>query len=168
MLNRSRAVSSFALAVVALTVTAPAVAQDLKIGYVNIEALLQQSPQYQEAARFVETEVARVQAELAAMEQQLGEEQQRFERDASVMSDEERAALERQIRDMTRDLQRAAEEGREELNILTNEQMAEIDRTLRQRIEAYARSEEYDLIIANAYYASADVDITDSILETLQ
>ncbi|HEX7082370.1 MAG TPA: OmpH family outer membrane protein [Gammaproteobacteria bacterium] len=166
MLEKFRTPRIFAL--LAVLVAAPAAAQDLKIGYVNFELLVRESPQYEQSAATLRTEAARIESEIMTMQQRLDEARQRLERDASVLSQQERADLEREVRDLARDVQRAIEEGRQDLSIRENEELDRIGRLVLEAIQAYGRSESYDLILRAAAYVDEDLDVTDAILETLR
>lgn len=147
----------------------PAHAQrDLKIGVVNFPLLVQQSPQFQQMTTALETEFAPRQRELLTQQQELETKQQTFERDASVMGEQERLDLERQIRDAARDLQRAGNEFREDLDVRRNEEMNKVQRVVFEQVQAYARSEGYHLVVAEAVYFDSRLDITEAVLKALQ
>ncbi|HEX7080878.1 MAG TPA: OmpH family outer membrane protein [Gammaproteobacteria bacterium] len=167
MVKAFRAWGPVALAA-GMLIAGPSQAQDLKIGVVNFPLLVQQSPQFEQMNAALETEFAPRQRDIVTMRQELEEKQQRLQRDAEVMSDQERANLEREIRDGARDLERAVNELREDANIRQNEELNKVQRTVLQRVQDYARSEDYDLIVAEALYFDSDLDITEAVLEMLQ
>lgn len=162
-----RALGPIALLWAAL-VAGPAQAQDLKIGVVNFAALVEQSPQAQQIATDIEAEFAGRQRDLMTLQRELQTQQETFQRDSSVMGEQERLNLERQIRDGQRELQRAGNEFREDLNIRQNEEINKLQRSVLQIVQDYAREEEYDLIVAEALYFSSAIDITEDVLEVLQ
>jgi outer membrane protein len=165
MFKAFRALSPFVL-LAGLFLAAPAQAQ--KIGVVDFARLVQQSPQYEAMAQSLETEFAPRQREILNLQQELQEKQQRFERDRSVLSEQERSSLERDLRDGARDLQRQGNQFQEDLNIRQNEEIGRIQRTVLQAVQDYARRERYDLIIAEALYFNNDLDITAAVLEQLR
>lgn len=156
--------------VLAALVAAPAHAQrgGLKIGVVNLVALVEQSPQYQQMTSTLETEFAPRQREILNMQQELQQKQETYQRDASVLGEQERANLERELRDGQRDLQRLGNEYREDLNIRQNEEINKVQRAVLQQVQNYAREEDYDLVVAEAVYFSSAIDITEAVLEVLQ
>lgn len=169
MRSRMHAGGTLALCLAGLALgAAQAQAQDIRIGVVNMSRLIEQAPQAQAIMAELRDEFAPRQRDLVAMQTELQEKQETYQRDASVMGAEERANLEREIRDGTRELQRADTELREDLNIRQNEELANLQRSVVQRVQSYARDEGYDLILYEAVYASDDVDITAGVLAALQ
>jgi len=137
---------------------------ELKIGFVDAERLLLQAPQTQAALRTLNDEFAPRQRELLAMESELVEKNETYERDSEVMGQDERGSLERELRDGQRDLQRANTEFQEDLNIRRNELLAVAQRSVSEEIEGFASEQGYDLILQNVVYNSGKVDITDTVL----
>jgi outer membrane protein len=154
----------------AALVAAPAQAQrgGLKVGVVNLVVLVEQSPQYQQMTTTLETEFAPRQREILTLQQELQKQQETFQRDASVMGEQERADLERRLSVGQRELQRAGNEYREDLNIRQNEEINKVQRAVLQEVQNYARGENYDLIVAEAVYFSSGIDITEAVLESMQ
>jgi outer membrane protein len=155
------------LAVLALG-TAEAQTTSVKIGVVNMTALIEQSPQTQALMAQLRDEFAPRQRDLVAMQEALKTKQETYQRDSSVMGPEERANLEREIRDGSRELQRADAEVTEDFNIRRNEALSELQRTIVVRVQEYARGAGFDLVLYEAVYASQAVDITAAVLATLQ
>ena len=137
---------------------------NLRIGFINAERVLLEAPQTEVALRRLQDEFAPRERNLLAVQNQLKEKEEKYRRDAEVMGADERASIERELRDGVRDLQRDQEEYREDLNVRRNELLAEAQRGVAVHIEAYARAQGFDLILQNAVYFSAAVDITDSLV----
>ena len=84
------------------------------------------------------------------------------------MSDTERSKLEREILGKRRELKRSQDEFRDDLNIRKNEMLRQVNIEIGQIIENFAKTEKYDLILAQGVmFASDRVDITDRILKKL-
>jgi outer membrane protein len=141
---------------------------NLKIGVINVGRLLEQAPQSQAVNAKLQDEFAPRQRNIVAMRQKLQTQQETFQRDAPVMGEAERLDLERQIRDGQRELQRNENEYVEDLNIRRNEEVGKLQREVLQQVQAYASTEKYDLIVADAIYFSPAVDITAAVLAALQ
>ena len=141
---------------------------NLKVGVVNVEQLLAQAPQSKEVNDKLQTEFGPRQRDIAAKRQALQTQSETFQRDAPVMGEEERLNLERQIRDGQRELQRTENEYLEDVNIRRNEELGKLQRALLQQVQAYARTEQYDLVVADVLYFSTAVDITAAVLAALQ
>lgn len=139
-----------------------------RIGVINVQRLLQEAPQTQQAMAALQEEFAPRERELVAMQQALQEKQETYQRDASVMGEQERQTLERNIRDEGRDLQRANEELQEDATIRQNEVLNSLQGSLLEAVQAYARQASYDLVVAEFLYASVATDITDEVLATIR
>jgi outer membrane protein len=144
-----------------------AAAQNVKIGVVNMTALIEQAPQTQAVMTRLREEFSTRERDLAAMEQSLKTKQETYQRDASVMGTEERTNLEREIRDGQRDLQRQGEQLTEDFNVRRNEALGELQRTIVLKVQEYARNAEFDLVLYEAVYASDAINITADVLATL-
>lgn len=159
-----RALTPFAL-LTGILLAAPAQAQ--KIGVVDSARLMQESPQFAAMMEMLETEFAPRQRELLNLQRQIQEKQQTYERDRTVLSEQERVALERELRDGARELQRQAAEYEEDLQIRQNEEMVRIRNQVLQAIQAFGRAERFDLIVGEALYFDSDIDVTEDVLKRL-
>ena len=169
MQSRMPAGGAVALLLAVLTVgVAEGQNANIKIGVVNMSRLIEQAPQAQAVMSELRDEFAPRQRDLVAMQTELQEKQEQYQRDGAVMGANERANLEREIRDGQRDLQRADNELREDVNIRQNEELANLQRTVVQQVQAYAQREGFDLVLYEAVYASEAVDITPGVLAALQ
>lgn len=140
---------------------------NLKIGFIDAEAVLLNAPQTQAAMRALQDEFAERQRELMQMQQDLQDKNATYERDAEVMGQEERENLERELRDGARDLQRDDQEFQEDFNVRRNELLQEAQRAVSVRIEAFAEAGGYDLILQNVVYTSDAINITDELITAL-
>jgi outer membrane protein len=167
-MNGFKLVLASAVAVAALVSGAANAQGNLKIGVINVGRLLEQSPQTESVTKKLQDEFAPRQRDITAMRQKLQTQQETFQRDAPVMGEDERLSLERQIRDAQRELQRTENEYLEDLNIRRNEEVGKLQREVLQRVQEYARAQQYDLVIADAIFVSTAVDITDEVLTALR
>lgn len=164
-------VSLVAAIVVAGFVSGAAAAQGaLKVGVVNVAALIDQSPQAQAVTKKLEDEFGPRQRELAAMQTRLRNQAETFQRDSQVMGEQERLNLEREIRDGERELQRSQNEFLEDLNLRRNEEFGALSREVLQKAQEYARAENYDVLLTaqSLVFYSTAVDVTDEVLALLK
>ena len=154
----------------AMLALGPAGAQttNLKIGVVNMTTLIEQSPQTEVVMAKLRDEFSPRDRDLRAMQETLKTKQETYQRDSAVMGPDERANLEREIRDGGRDFERTQNQLTEDFNIRRNEQLSELQRILVLRVQEYARSAGFDLVLYEAVYASDAVNITAAVLATLQ
>lgn len=166
MMKAIRALRPFAFAA-ALLVALPASAQNLKIGVVNFQALVQQAPQFEQMTQSIDTEFADRRRTLQNLQSQLEEKSQQLDRDGAVMPDSERQTLERELRDGSRDFERQYGMFQEDMNARFNEELNRVQREVLQKVHEYAENEDYDLIVAEALYFDGNLDITADVLESL-
>jgi outer membrane protein len=157
-------------AIAAAGIASVASAQNLKIGVINVNRLIEQSPQSETVQKTLEAEFGPRQRDLQAAQQRLRSQQEQFQRDAQVMGEEERLNLERQIRDGQRDYQRTESEYLEDLNLRRNEEISKVGRDVLAKAQEYARAQKFDLLIAdpNVIFASTAVDVTEAVLAILK
>jgi outer membrane protein len=159
-----------AAAAVAAFTAGVANAQDLKIGVVNLNRLIEQAPQAEAVQKALNDEFGPRQRDITAAEQRLRTQQETFQRDAPVMGETERLNLERQIRDGQRDLQRQQNEFLEDFNLRRNEELGKLSREVIQKAQEYARAQQFDLLLegSNIVFASTAVDVTEAVLAALK
>ena len=158
-----------AMLAVAVLISGVANAQTaLKIGVINVSRLLEQSPQAESVTKKLSDEFAPRQRDIQAAQTRLQQQQDRFQKDASVMGEEERLNLERQVRDGQRDLQRTQNEYLEDLNARRNEEVGKLQRDVLLKVQDFARAQKYDLVLADAIFVSTALDITDQVLAVLK
>ena len=139
-----------------------------KIGVVNVQRLLQESPQAQAASNSLENEFAARRRDLEAQQKDLKAREDKLQKDGAVMAEAERRNAEKTLRDGQRELARKQNEFLEDLNVRRNEALGQLQRTVLQEVQTYAKSAGFDVVVADALYASPAVDITSQVLSALQ
>ncbi|MFP4079575.1 MAG: OmpH family outer membrane protein [Ectothiorhodospira sp.] len=140
------------------------------VAFVNINRVMEQSPQTQDLFKRLEQEFAPREAELVAERDALREMQQRLERDADIMGGDERSELQREFRNRSREFQHDQEMFQEDLNSRRNEDLAQLQRMVQSVILDIAERDGLDLVVTErtVVYASDRVDITSRVLEELR
>jgi outer membrane protein len=159
------------LAAAALMVfwTAPAAAQEVKIGVVNVPVLMEQAPQTKVAMDALQEEFAPRQRNILAKQKELEDLNAKVQRDLAVMGETERRNAEMELRDLQRDVQRMQNEFREDLNLRRNEELGNLQRSLLKEVQDYAETEGFDLVVGDGVlYASSAVNITESVLRAME
>ncbi|MGH8194438.1 MAG: OmpH family outer membrane protein [Woeseiaceae bacterium] len=147
----------------------PALAQEVKIGVVNVTVLMEQAPQAKVAMDALQEEFAPRQRTILAKQTELEDKTEKAQRDAAVMGETERRNIEKDLRDMQRDLQRMQDEFREDLNLRRNEELGNLQRSLLKDVQDYAEAEGYDLIVGDGVlYASTAVNVTEMVLKAME
>lgn len=155
----------------ALALLAMGAAQaDTKIGVVNVQALLEESPQAKAASQALQDEFAPRQRDLQQKQKELQAKQDKLDRDGSVMSETEKSTLEKDLRNGQRDLQSKGEAFTEELNTRRNEELGKLQTTLLQEVQTFAKAGGYDLVVPSnqVLFAKDTFDITPQVLAAWQ
>jgi outer membrane protein len=148
---------------------APAFAADLKVGVVNYGKLMQDSPQAKTALDAIRAEFAPREKELQTTQVALKSKEDRLQKDAATMSEDQRTRQEKELRDGYRELARKQQEVQDDFNARRNEEMSRLQRVLIEEVQVYAKAQTFDLVLADGviYFANS-LDITPAILSALQ
>jgi outer membrane protein len=147
----------------------PASAQDLKIGVVNIPALMERSPQTKAAMDALQEEFAPRQREFLAKQKEYEDLAAKVQKDVAVMGETERRNAEKNLRDLQREVTRLQTEFREDLNLRQNEELGLLQRSLLKEVQDYAAQEGYDLVVGDGVlFASSAVNITENVLRAVE
>jgi outer membrane protein len=141
----------------------------LKIGWVNVARLIQESPQARAIQKALEEEFSPRQRELVAKQNELKERQAKLQKDLEVMGAEERRNAESAFRNDERDLGRRQNEFLEDFNVRRNEEIGKLQRELLKEVQAFAKERGYDLIVGEGVlYAGQGIEVTQQIVEALE
>jgi outer membrane protein len=151
------------------SLSVPAQAQDLKIGVVNIPALMEQAPQARVAMTALDEEFKPRQREIIAKQTELQELTEKVQRDLAVMGETERRNAEKDLRDLQREVTRLQTEFREDLNLRRNEELGNLQRSLLKEVQDFAEASGYDLVVGDGVlFASTAVNITENVLRAME
>lgn len=139
----------------------------LKIGVVNMERILRDAKVAQEASDRLNAEGQRRQEEIDALARRFKTRLERFEREAKTMDEASRVAEQRALAEMERDVTRRNREARDEFNQRRNEEVLLLQNRAGRIIQEIARSEKFDLVLYEFFYASDRVDLTNRVIEAL-
>jgi len=162
--------SNLILALAALLLSAPALAQEVKIGFVNTERILRESGPAQRAGKKLEAEFAKKQQDIQRLADQLKRLQDDLEKNSVTMADAQRRTKEREFNDLNRDLQRRDRDFRDEVNQRRNEETAQLVDQANRIIKQIAEQEKFDVILqaTDALILNSRVDITDRVMKALE
>jgi outer membrane protein len=147
----------------------PASAQEVKIGVVNIQVLMERSPQTKAAMDALQEEFAPRQREFLAKQKEYEELGAKVQKDVAVMGETERRNAEKNLRDLQREVTRLQTEFREDLNLRQNEELGLLQRSLLMEVQNFAAQEGYDLVVGDGVlFASTAVNITEDVLRTVE
>ena len=147
----------------------PASAQDLKIGFVSLPALIERAPQTKAAMDALQEEFAPRQREFVAKQKELEELAAKAQKDFAVMGETERRNAEKDLRDLQREVTRLQNELREDLNLRQNEEYGVLQRAILKEVQDYAEQQNYDLVVGDGVlYVSTGVNITEQVLREVE
>ena len=148
---------------------APAAAQEMKIGVVSLQALIENAPQTKAAMDALQEEFAPRQRELVAKQKEYEELATKAQKDFAVMGETERRNAEKDLRDLQREVTRLQNELREDLNLRQNEEYGLLQRALLKEVQDYAQQQGYDLIVGDGVlFVSNSVNITEEVLRAVE
>lgn len=142
-------------------------AQQLRIGYVNMKAVLDNAPQVVTGRDKLDLEfrprndlIEQEEARAEALESQL---------QTGDLNLDDRARLERDLRELRRSIERQREDLRDELSFRRTEEVLQLEDQINLAVQEIAESYGYDLVLSSpVVYASPALDITNLILDRLQ
>ena len=156
------------LAFVILFIASYGAYADLKVGFVQVDKILQEAPQTIESNKKLEKEFSSRTDRLKADVKTLKDKESAFSKDALTMKESERDAKEKSLSQLRVDVQRKERELREDINIRRNEELGGLQEQINKAVTSVAKAESFDLVLYNGVaYASEKIDITDKILKSL-
>lgn len=155
------------VATLPLAAQAEAQAQEVRIGIVNTERILRDSAPAKAAELKLKQEFVKRDEELQKLAARLKETNDKLERDSAVLAETDRTKRQREAAELDRELQRRTREFREDVNQRKNEELAQVVERSRKVIRQVAEQEKYDLVVEDAIYFNARIDITDKVLRAL-
>ncbi|MFU8789702.1 MAG: OmpH family outer membrane protein [Methylobacter sp.] len=141
---------------------------ELKIGFVNIPAVLEKAPQAEKAKKRLEQEFSPRDKQLVAQQKEIQNMDERMAKDAAVMGESARANLEKDILNKKRDAKRAQQEFSEDFNVRRNEELGKLQRRIVEAIREIAKDQQFDLLLTDGViYASDKIDVTNQVQKKL-
>jgi outer membrane protein len=157
-----------ALVLSSILFTSSVVFAELKIGFVQVDKILQEAPQTIESNKKLEKEFSSRTDKLKSDVKSLKDREAAFAKDALTMKDSERDSKEKSLSQLRVEVQRKERELREDINIRRNEELGGLQEQINKAVTSVAQAEGYDLVLYNGVaYASEKIDITDKILKSL-
>jgi outer membrane protein len=154
-------------AVVLLAAGALAQAQELKIGYVDLQRVLRDSQPAKAAQAKLEAEFSKREKDLADMAAKLKAASERLDRDAPTLAESERNRRQRELVEQDREFQRKRREFQEDLAQRKNEELAQVLERANRAVKQIFDQEKYDLILQEVVFAGPRVDITRRVIDAL-
>ncbi|KTD15905.1 OmpH family outer membrane protein [Legionella israelensis] len=140
-----------------------------KIGVVDLQKIIQTSPQMKNIQEKLEKEFKPRRDKLVSMETELKNDMEKFKRDASVMSEAQKKELQTKIIDAQKKFEREGQQYQQELSTAHNKAMEGLYNKVRDAIAKVAKDQKYDLILQKdaAPYSVQQLDVTDKVVEEI-
>jgi outer membrane protein len=142
-------------------------AQEFRVGFINTDRIFKEANTAQQAQKKLEQEFSKREKELNDAGNALKTAVEKFERDASTLSESQRVNRQKQLGEQDRDFQRKRREFQEELNARKNEEFQLVLEKANRVIRQVAEAEKYDLVLQEAVYINPKHDITDKVLKAI-
>jgi outer membrane protein len=157
----------YALALAMVLVT-NASAQELKIGYVDLQRALNDSEPGRKAKEEFKKQVDKLQVDLKKQKDELDGMKDRLEKKALVMKEDERREMEKDYQRKLRDFERSYKDSQGELQLKDNELTRALLQELQTVIAEYGKNGSYTVILelssSSVLYGDPKVDLTDQII----
>ena len=141
---------------------------ELKIGFVNIPAVLEKAPQAEKAKKRLEQEFSPRDKQLVAQQKEIDSMETRISKEASVLTKSERTKLENEVLNRKRDAQREQQKFSEDFTIRRNEELGKLQSRIVEVIRAIAKDQSFDLLLTDGViYASEQIDVTAQVQQKL-
>ncbi len=145
-----------------------AAAEPLKIGFVDVQQVLQESAPSKAAGARLESEFGGRTKELQRLEARLREASEKLDKDGAVLSEEERGRRSRDLANQKRELERRSREFQEDAERRQQEEQRVVKDRFDKAVKQVFETEKYDLILQdNAPFRSAAVDVTRKVLDAM-
>ncbi|MES2070760.1 MAG: OmpH family outer membrane protein [Pseudomonadota bacterium] len=158
---------SLMLCVACLSLFGQAQAQDVKVGYVDAQRLLQSAPA-KAAEEKIAQEFSRRNKENTDLALKIKALAEKYDKDAPVMSEADRIKKQRELTDLDQDYKRKQRIFNEDLNQRKSEELANISDRIKKVVKQIAESEKYDIVLQEEpIYYNPRIDITEKVLKAL-
>ena len=148
-------------------VAAPATAQQLRVGYVDMKQVLDNAPQVLAGRDKLDLEFRPRNETIEFQERQVQAMDDRLQ--MGNLAEDARIRLDREVREMRRNVNRQKEDLRDELSFRRTEEVQKLENQINEAVQEIARENGYDLILSSpVVYADPSLDITQLILDQLR
>ena len=155
--------------VLTVTLATAVAAQEIKIGYVDLQRALNESKAGQKARESFKKDVDKYQLDLKKQKDDLETLREQLEKKALVMKEDERRSMELDYQRRARDFERSYKDSQGELQLKDNQLTAEILKGISEIVREFGKEEGYTLILENSsstvLYSAQDADLTERIIQ---
>lgn len=142
----------------------------IKIGVIDVQTILQNSPQMENAANQLKKQFKPRQDKITELQKSMADNQAKIKRDAAIMSKTELSKLQDNIANQQRELRRLEEDYVQDAQAAQQKAMDAVLEKINESVQKIADEDHYDLIIQKntVAFASNNVNITDKVVKSLK
>ncbi len=146
---------------------ASAMAQPLKIGFINAFRIEAESETTKRVIEQIKKEFAPREQQLQALQKQGVDLRTELEREADKMKPADRAAKEKRLAALSQQFEQMQRSYGEDMEFRQREARGRLISEIGAVINAIAEAEKFDLVLQQAIYASTQIDLTDRVIKEL-
>lgn len=146
----------------------PAAAQSIKIGYVNLARIEQESKSFASALKALNDEFEPRTRQLQEFQKRIEAARAQFEKDQPTLNPSEAQARVREIEGMMRESDQNVMRVSEEFELRRRQLRAKLFDDLRGAIKTVVANGKYDVILQEAVYVSPGTDVTGEVLKAMK
>ena len=150
-----------------LLTAASAMAQSLKIGFINAFRIEAESETTKRVIEQIKKEFAPREQQLQALQKQGVELRSELEREADKMKPADRAAKEKRLAALSQQFEQMQRSYSEDMEFSQREARSSLISEIGAVINAIAEAEKFDLVLQQAIFASTQIDLTDRVMKEL-
>ena len=150
-----------------LMLSGVALAQPLKIGFVNAFRIDSESTVTRNAVEQLKKEFAPRELQLQAVQKQGIELKAEFDRDGDKLKPAERAIKEKRLAALSQQFEQMQRSFTEDMEFRQREIRARLVTDINAVITRIADAEKFDLVLQQAIFASGQIDLTDRVLKEM-
>src|SRR5215467_359426 len=164
----SKTLAAILLSLPVFAIAAGAAAQQMKIGYVDLQRALNESDAGKRAKERFKTQVDKLQGDLKKQKDQLDSLKEQLEKKASVMKEDDARDMQKDYEKKLRDFERNYKDSQGELQQKDNELTVELLKELQGVIEQFGKEGGYSIILeqssSSVLYGSPELDLTEQVI----
>ena len=164
-IQKNAIVAGKSLLLLLVIASVPALAEDFRVGVVNLELIMRESVQAVKAGDKLKKEFSARDQEIKKLTKNMKDLEALLEKEGVTLPDTERRNKERELSNLNVSLQRLQREFSEDLNLRQNEELTVVLEHANKAIQAIAENEKYDLVLQEAVFRNPNIDITEKVLK---
>ncbi len=150
-----------------MAVQSAVLAQDYKIGYVNLDRIMRDSAPAKAAQTRLEAEFSRREKDMDDLAQRVKSASDKLSKEAPTLPESEKVKRQRELLEQDRELQRKRREFQEDFSQRKNEEISNLVERANRVVKQIFEQERYDLILQDPAFAGPRLDITDKVIKAL-